>query len=80
MSKRTIEEMLEWRDEMRAEAYEDDRHERRMRDYDDDLFCETVDSLMEDTVFLDYKKELHSLCCTYGRDFDGWWEYSLDSL
>jgi hypothetical protein len=79
MSQRNAEEMNEWRDEMRADAYEDDRYERRMRN-GDYLFKETVDTLMEESCFLEYKHLLQVLCNNYGHDFDEWWEYSLDSL
>lgn len=66
-------------DELRADAYETEMREIQMRT-DDDYFGDHVDTLMYDAAFIEYKYLLQALCEEYGRDFDGWWEYSLDSM
>lgn len=72
--------MFEFTDEMRQDARDTEIYELRMLDTDDDLFGDHVDNLMYNAAFIEYKQLLHQLCDEYGRDFDGWWEYSLDSM
>lgn len=62
----TQEEMHEWREEMRMDAYQDEMHERQMRT-DDDYWWDEVITLAETETFAETLNTLASMCDMYDR-------------